>query len=85
MAGHSGHPKFLSSLSLVQADSEKELTLSRGPLGQRLADLVAQCCLKAVKSSERRLALIARLQQLHPKTQLINGFRVLSFAKITSA
>jgi hypothetical protein len=78
MAGHSGRPRFLSSLSLIQADSEKELTLARGPLGQRLADLVAQYGLKAVKTAERRLALIARLQQLRPKTQLINGLRIPS-------
>jgi len=78
MAGHSGRPRFLSSLSLIQADSAKELTLFRGPLGQRLADLVAQYGLKAVKTAERRLSLIARLQQLRPKTQLINGLRIPS-------
>jgi len=78
MTEHSGRPRFLSSLSLIQADSEKELTLARGPLGQRLADLVAQYGLKAVKTAERRLSLIARLQQLRPKTQLINGLRIPS-------
>ena len=76
MAGHSGRPKFLSSLSLIQADSEKALGLSRGPLGHRLADLIAQYGLKAVKTAERRLALAAKLQQLHPKTQVINGQRL---------
>jgi len=78
MTGHSGRPRFLSSLSLIQSDSEKELTLARGPLGQRLADLAAQYGLKAVKTAERRLSLIARLQQLRPKTQLINGLRIPS-------
>jgi transposase InsO family protein len=78
MADHSGRPRFLSSLSVLQADSEKELTLSRAPLGQRLADLVSQYGLRAVKTAEQRLALVARLQQLHPKTQLINGLRVPS-------
>jgi transposase InsO family protein len=78
MRGSKARPRFLSSLSLIQADSEKELTLARGPLGQRLADLVAQYGLKAVKTAERRLSLIARLQQLRPKTQLINGLRIPS-------
>jgi len=78
MAGHSGRPRFLSSLSLIQGDREKELALSRGPLGQRLADLVSQHGLKAVKVAERRLSLLARLQQLHPKTQLVGDLRVPS-------
>jgi len=79
MSGHSGRPRFLSTLSIIQTGSEEgQLAISRGPLGQRLADLVAQYGLKAVKTAERRLALIARLQQLHPKTQLINGIRVPS-------
>jgi len=78
MAGHSGRPKFLSSLSLIQGDREQELALSRGPLGQRLADLVSQHGLKAVKVAEQRLSLLARLQQLHPKTQLVGDLRVPS-------
>jgi transposase InsO family protein len=78
MPGSKTRPRFLSSLSLIQSDSEKELTLARGPLGQRLADLVAQYGLKAVKTAEHRLSLIAKLQQLRPKTQLINGLRIPS-------
>ncbi len=79
MPGPKARPKFLSSLSFIQTDSQQEgLSLSRGPLGQRLADLIAQYGSKAVKTAERRLALVARLQQLHPKTQLINGCRIPS-------
>jgi transposase InsO family protein len=40
--------------------------------------LVSQYGLKAVRTAERRLGLIARLQQLHPKSLLINGLRVPS-------
>ena len=76
MGGHAGQPKFLSSLSLVQTDSQQELALSRGPLGQRLADLVSQYGLRAVKRAERRLTLIASMQPLHPKTELVHGLRV---------
>ncbi len=78
MAGQSPHFKFLSSLSIIQSGRDEEITLSRGPLGQRLADLVSQYGPKAVRTAERRLVLVARLQQLHPKTQLINGCRIPS-------
>ncbi len=78
MAGHCGRPRFLSNLSIIQAASEDESSLTRGPLGQRLADLVSEHGLQAVKRAERRLALIARLQQLRPKTQMIDGCRLPS-------
>ncbi len=78
MAGRSPHFKFLSSLSIIQSGRGEEVSLSRGPLGQRLADLVAQYGPKPVKTAERRLALVARLQQLRPKTQMSSGFRVPS-------
>jgi transposase InsO family protein len=76
--GSRSRPEFLSSLALVRGDSQDELKLSRGPLGQRLADLVSQYGLKAVKVAEQRLALIARLQHLHPRTQVVGGLRIPS-------
>ena len=79
MSGQSVRPRFLSTLSIVQAGSEEgQLAISRGPLGQKLADLVSQYGAKAIQTAERRLALVARLQQLHPKTQLIHGLRLPS-------
>ena len=76
MPGTRARPKFLSTLSLIQADSETELALSHSPLGQRLADLVSHYGLKAVQRAERRLALVAPLHNLRPKTQVVNGLRV---------
>jgi transposase InsO family protein len=76
MPGTKARLKFLSSFSLAQIEPQDELALSRGPLGQRLSDLVSQYGLKAAKRAERKLALIARLQPLHPKTQLFHGCRV---------
>src|SRR5260370_42418915 len=70
LMGQTGRPRLLSSLSIVQDTSKGELSLARGPLGQRLADLISQYGMKAVKTAERRSALVARFQQLQPKTQI---------------
>lgn len=74
MPGSKAPPRFLSTLSIVQAGSEEgQLAISRGPLGHKLADLVAQYGAKAIQTAERRLRSIARLRQIHPKTRLVNG------------
>lgn len=78
MAVQTGRPRFLSSLSFIQSEPGADVALSRGPLGQRLADLVSQYGAQAVKRAEQRLALVAKLQQLHPKTQVMGGRRVPS-------
>ena len=76
MAGQRGRARFLSSLSILSSGHNQESLSPRGPLGQRLADLLAQYGHNAVQNAQRRLALIARYHQIHPKTQLINGCRV---------